>query len=148
LYICTGQALSCPSNLHLPVRRCHQGMPRKASTLPIWPWLYGPNLHRSKQSWPIYKPVWLPARWTAVVPPPAGAGNDTRKCGHCRCTALRRSFKAGAGKRHCSFSKKSFLDAKELGKAASEKICKTRNLLPVLSWSKGFRNFLLKRVPA
>jgi hypothetical protein len=58
------------------------------------------------------------------------AEGESAKCGHCRCTAIHRAFKVVGGKRYCPFAKKGFMEAKKLGKAATELMKKDPKLEP------------------
>lgn len=64
--------------------------------------------------------------------PAEGGVTESYKCSHCRCSVLHRALKTGAGRRHCPFSKKGFVEAKTLGKAAAEKLKADPTLSPKL----------------
>jgi hypothetical protein len=64
--------------------------------------------------------------------PAEGGVTESYKCSHCRCAALHRALKTGAGRRHCPFSKKGFVEAKTLGKAAADKMKADPTLAPKL----------------
>jgi hypothetical protein len=70
-----------------------------------------------------------PGKKNGGNPLPSGEG-ESAKCGHCRCTAIHRAFKVIGGKRYCPFAKKGYIEAKKLGKAATELLRKEPTLEP------------------